>query len=159
MAAKKKAARKRARKRAPAPRDSRARSNKAARVARCLELMSTGQWRTGVSGALVAAEFGVSPATLRTDAAEASRMLRGTFDAEELATKKVRLLATLEHATEMASKGRSARELKDCAQAELEALGLMPEKKFEHNVRGNLAELLALGDGEGGEPPAGPVEE
>lgn len=155
MAAKKKTAKKRGKTAARRmDRGSRARAEakaaKADRVARCLDLMASGLWRTGITGTEVAKEFGVSPRTLEADAAEASRMLRSRFSDEELEIKKAQLLATLETATAIAAGQRSARDLRECATAELEALGLMPSKKLEHDVGGSLAEILALAGAEGG---------
>jgi hypothetical protein len=63
-------------------------------VRRCAQLMTDGQWETGASTALVAAEFGVSVRTAETWATTASRALRLAMgDGEEL---KARLAMMLE---------------------------------------------------------------
>jgi len=159
MAAKKKAAKKRGKKPAArhARRDSRARekSSKAQRVQRCIELMAAGQWRTGITGHDVAKEFGVSPATVKTDAAEASRTLRQQFDDQDLEEKKAQLLATLETATAMAKAGGSARELRECVMSQLEALGLGARKGHDVRLETNIADILGpiLDEGPGEEAP------
>lgn len=45
-------------------------------VRRCVQLMSDGEWETGVTASLVAAEFGVSARTAESWAATASKVIR-----------------------------------------------------------------------------------
>lgn len=60
---------------------------------RCVELMTQGEWRTGVSHQLVASEFGVSPRTIEGWATTASRLIRLSIgDGEEVRARLVVML-------------------------------------------------------------------
>ena len=61
-----------------------------------MDLMADGRWVSGKSHAEVAAEFGVSPATVKDWATSASRVLRLALE-EDKDVLRARLVATLEN--------------------------------------------------------------
>lgn len=65
-------------------------------VRRCMELMADGLWVSGRSHEMVAAEFDVSPATVKNWATNASRILRIALD-EDKEGLRARMVATLEN--------------------------------------------------------------
>lgn len=70
-------------------------------VKRCIELMTEGRWVTGKSHQEIAAEFMVSPATVKDWATSASRIIRLATegDREDI---RARMLATLDTVVSMA---------------------------------------------------------
>lgn len=86
---------------------TRAQEGADAGVARCAELMTTGQWATGKSHALVAEEFNVSVRTVETWASTASRAIRVALgDGEEIRGRLAVLLESYAH-TAMSREGRT----------------------------------------------------
>lgn len=74
---------------------TRTRERSDAGVRRCVELMTSGLWVTGKSGAQVAEEFGVAEATVKDWATSASRVIRLAIegDKEDI---RARMIATLD---------------------------------------------------------------
>lgn len=74
---------------------ARAREDADEGVDRCVELMTSGQWVTGRSHAVVAEEFGVSPTTVKNWATNASRIIRAAVEGD-LPDIRARMIATLD---------------------------------------------------------------
>lgn len=75
-------------------------------VRRCVELMTADEWVTGESHAKVAAEFGVSPHTVKTWASAAARIIRIAIgEGDEV---RARLFVTLERLQRMAESKQAA---------------------------------------------------
>lgn len=83
---------------AGAPRDEaprRTREDADAGVARCVEMMTAGEWITGQSNLAVAEEFNVSPATVKNWATNASRIIRLAIEGDKEAIR-ARMFSQLE---------------------------------------------------------------
>lgn len=147
-----------AKERAPA-RGSHARTAKALptrreRVEKIVGLMAGGRWVTGVTGPKLAALWGLSPATLRVDSAEASRRLR--LDPEEEQQKRHQLVAILETAVSVAAEKRDAASMTRAALGQAEILGLLTQKhevKVAESTPAEAARLVREEFGAAGAPP------
>lgn len=76
-------------------------------IRRIVELMTSGGWVSGRSHVEMAAELGVSPATVKDYATAASRLIRLAVE-QDPGEIRARILSSLEHATHLAFSKRAA---------------------------------------------------
>lgn len=94
-------------------------------------MMTAGEWRTGQSHALLAARYGVAPATVRHWSAQASQLIRLSMgDGEEV---RARLAAMLEGYAATAMESTDVRAATGAVRTLAELLGLITQR-HEHAV-------------------------
>lgn len=110
-------------------------------ISHCIKLMTSGEWVRGRTGATVAEEFGVSPRTVETWAAQANRVILHAIDGDKEGIR-ARMLATLDHvvATHLAKDGRTA------VAAIAEQAKLLGIVETRHKVEVSVQQYAALTD-------------
>lgn len=103
-------------------------TNREGRVRAVIDLMSANRWVKGETGPLVAAAWGLSPATLEQVAAEAHRRIVATIDPDVV---RSRLCTALDHGLTMAIVNEDPKGLAQVAKTYADITGVMSPKKHE----------------------------